>query len=503
MNAAARVIAVDLGASGGKLFAGSFADGAFSLREVHRFAHEAVTLCLPDRDGKVEERAYWNDLLMYANILEGLRAYRRDVGDRLDAIGIDTWGADGALVTEDGVPLGPVYSYRDHRLDRMVDEVKRRIDPARLYSITGIHFWPFNVSNQLLWFAQNRSTLLKRGVRFLPVPTLFNWYLGGRIAVDSTWASVTQLMDCRRRKWSREVLKALGIPSWLMPEIVPPGSDLGTLSQPLAAAVGLPRAKIVAVASHDTASAFAAAPVERPASALIISSGTWSLIGKLIRRPLAAPEAMAANISNEGGIDSVRLLKNCMGTWILQELRRGWREQDGREMPWAELTALAERGTPFAAFVDPNDPSFYNPPSMEEALIAFWRRTSQQAPRDRATVVRSVFESLALKYRAVGEQVAAASGKPNRVVHIVGGGSKNELLNQFTANACGLKVVAGPEEATAIGNAMVQGLGIGAIGSMAEAMPLIRSGFPIREYRPKDRLAWEAAWQRYCAVARE
>ena len=503
MNRNARIVAADLGASGGKIFAGEFGDGSFTLREVHRFSHEAVTFHLPDREGRLEERAFWDDVLLHANIVQGLRAYRREVGTGLDAIGIDTWGTDGIFVDEDGVPLGRVYAYRDHRLDRMCDEVKARIDAARLYQLTGIHFQPFNVSNQLLWWAEHRPALMKRGVRYLPVPTLFTWYLGGRIAVDSTWASVTQLMDCRKRRWSREILKALAVPARVMPEIVDPGAVVGTLSKPLAESIGLPEARLIATAAHDTASAFAAAPVATPSSALIISSGTWSLVGKLIRRPITTPEAMAANLSNEGGIGSIRFLKNCMGTWLVQELRRSWRDRDGREMAWEEMNALTERGAAFAVLLNPDDPSFYNPPNMEEAIVAFCRRTGQEPPRDRGTMLRSVYESLALKYRAVGGEIASVSGKPNRVVHIVGGGSRNELLNQFTANACGLKVVAGPEEATAIGNAMVQAFGLGVISDMGDAQQLIRAGFPIREYRPKDRAAWDAAYQKFKAAAGE
>jgi sugar (pentulose or hexulose) kinase len=503
VNRDARIVAADLGASGGKVFAGEFTDGSFALREIHRFSHEAVTFHVSDREGRLEERTFWDDVLLYANIVQGLKAYRREVGQELDAIGIDTWGSDGIFVDEDGVPLGRVYAYRDHRLDTMCDEVKSRMDASRIYQLTGIHFWPFNISNQLLWWAEHRPSLMKKGVRFLPVPTLFTWYLGGHIAVDSTWASVTQLMDCRKRAWSREILKALGIPARVMPEIVAPGAVVGMLSKPLAAATGLPDAKLIAVAAHDTASAFVAAPVANPSSALIISSGTWSLIGKLIKRPITTPEAMSANISNEGGVGSVRFLKNCMGTWLVQELRRAWRDRDGREMAWDEMNALTERGTSFAAFVDPNDPSFYNPANMEEAIVAFCRKTGQEPPRERGTMLRSVYESLALKYRAVGEQISSVSGKPNRVVHIVGGGSKNELLNQFTANACGLKVVAGPEEATAIGNAMVQALGLGVIAEMSEAQELIRAGFPIREYKPKDRAAWDTAYGKFRTIAKD
>ncbi|MGD0724770.1 MAG: rhamnulokinase family protein [Spirochaetia bacterium] len=502
MGTKARVMAVDLGASGGKCFAGLFDDNGFALQEIHRFSHEPAVLHVADRTGRVEERSVWNDLLIYAHIVEGLRACRREVGSTVDSIGIDTWGADGVFVTEDGVTLGPMYCYRDHRLDGMIDQVKARVDARRLYEITGIHFQPFNLSNQLLWFMNNRPGLVRKDVRFLPAPTLFSYYLGGVTAVDSSWASVTQLMDARRKKWSREVLRALGIPARVMPPIVEPGSIVGELRAGLAESVGLNTARIVAVGSHDTASAYAAAPVGAAAHALIISSGTWSLVGKLLRRPITGPEAMAANFSNEGGIGNIRFLKNCMGTWLVQELRRVWRARDGREMEWEELNRLTEQGAPFAAFIDPDDPGFFNPHDMEEAITGFCRRTGQQPPADRGTLLRTIYESLALKYRMVGEQVAAVSGKPNKVIHIVGGGSRNNFLNQLTANACGLKVIAGPEEATAVGNAMVQAVALGLIAKLSDAQAMIRSAFSIKEFAPRDRETWDRTYEKYRVFVR-
>lgn len=502
MGTQAKVIAVDLGASGGKCFAGLFDDNGFALQEIHRFSHEPAVLYVADRAGRVEERSVWNDLLIYAHIVEGLRAYRREIGDAVDSIGIDAWGADGVFVTEDGVTLGPMYCYRDHRLDGMIDQVKGRVDARRLYEITGIHFQPFNLSNQLLWFMKNRPSLVRKDVRLLPAPTLFSYYLGGVTAVDSSWASVTQLMDARRKKWSREVLRALGIPARVMPPIVEPGTVVGELRAGLAESVGLNLAKIVAVGSHDTASAYAAAPVSATAHALIISSGTWSLVGKLLRRPITGPEAMAANFSNEGGIGNIRFLKNCMGTWLVQELRRVWRARDGREMEWEELNRLTEQGAPFAAFIDPDDPGFYNPHNMEEAITGFCSRTGQQAPADRGSLLRTIYESLALKYRMVGEQIAAVSGKPNKVVHIVGGGSRNNFLNQLTANACGLKVIAGPEEATAVGNAMVQAVALGLITKLSDAQSMIRSAFSIKEFTPRDRETWHRTYEKFRAFVR-
>ncbi len=495
-----RLLAVDLGASGGKCFAGSFEKGSFTMRELHRFAHEGTSFYAADRSGALTERTYWNDISIYQNIIAGLRAYRRDVSDKLDSIGIDTWGADGQFVSADGDMLGKIYCYRDHRLDDMIDKVKARIDAKRVYEITGIHFQPFNVSNQLLWFMTNRRSLLQDGCLFLPVPTVFYYYLGGVKSVDVSWASVTQLMDAKQKKWSREILEKLGIPANVMPEIVEPGAVMGQLLKPLADSVGLNCAKLIAVGSHDTASAFAAAPVSNCDEALIISSGTWSLVGKLIPDPITSEKAMAVNISNEGGIGNTRFLKNCMGTWLVQELRRGWAVADGQEMAWREMDKMTEKAPAFSALINPDDPGFYNPASMESAIAGFLKKTKQTVPQDRGSFLRLVYESLALKYRMVNEQICSVCGKQSKAVNIVGGGSKNEMLNQFTADALGLPVFAGPEEATAVGNFMVQAMGLGIIRSMADALPIIKAAFPIKQYKPQDTKVWDKTYEQFCKI---
>jgi sugar (pentulose or hexulose) kinase len=497
MSRTTRLLAVDLGASGGKCFAGVFDAGGFSMKEIHRFPHEGVSFYTADRTGKVGERAHWDDTLLYRNILQGLEIYRREVADTLDGIGVDTWGADGQVVSADGDLLGKIYCYRDHRLDTMIEQVKARLPARRIYEITGIHFQPFNVSNQVLWFMQNRKHLLQPGCVYLPIPSVFYYYLGGVKSVDTSWASVTQLMDAKRKTWSAEILKALDIPPSLMPPIVEPGTQVGELSAELAAAVGLNRARLIAVGGHDTASAFAAAPVDHTDDVLIISSGTWSLVGKLIPEPITTEAAMQANISNEGGIGNVRFLKNCMGLWLVQELRRAWRVADGRELGWDEITRLTRAARPFAAFVDPDDPAFYNPPNMETAIASFCKRTGQPVPPDRGAFLRAAYESLAMKYRLVNEQLVSVCGKRSKVLHIVGGGSKNDMLNQFAADAVGLPVLAGPEEATAVGNLMVQAVGLGVIPSLHDALPIIRNAFPIREFRPQDTTAWSAAYERF------
>jgi len=494
-----RLFAIDLGASGGKCFAASFENNSFAMRELHRFAYEPVSFFIPGRS-KADERMYWDDTFIYANIIEGLRVYRREFASSLDSIGIDTWGADGVFITPAGDPLGKMYAYRDHRLDDMIARLKKLISAREIYRITGIHFQPFNVSNQLLWFVQNRRNLLKPGCKFVPAPSLFYYFLCGAIKVDSTWASITQLMDARTRKWSKTVISRLGIPQEIMPAIVRPGTTIGSLQPALAASVGLNRAKLVAVGAHDTASAFAAAPVENMKDALIISSGTWALVGKFVPEPVTTAEAMAVNLSNEGGIGNIRLLKNCMGGWLAHELRRNWREKDGKEMEWPEMYRLARQAKPFAAFIDPDDRSFYNPSSMEKAILDFCRRTRQKVPADRGAVLRLVYESLAMKYRVISGDISRIAGRATKVVHIVGGGSRNELLNRFTADAIGAPVIAGPVEATAVGNLMVQALGLGAIKSLAAAMPVIKKAFPIKTYTPQNKDAWNAAYLRFCRL---
>lgn len=492
-----RFLAIDLGASGGKLFAGAFEQGSFSMREIHRFAHESVSFFIPGRDGKPVERMHWDDILIYANIISGLHAYRREVGAGLDGIGIDIWGSDGQFLTADGDMLGKVYAYRDHRLDNMIEQVKKKIPAERIYSITGIHFQPFNLSNQIVWFLRNRKQLLTPGCRFVPMPSLFYYYLGAPVKLDSTFASVTQLMDAKSKTWSAEILDKLEIPAEILPEIVEPGTVIGRLHQALADVTGLNRADLIAVGSHDTASAFAAAPVADTREALIISSGTWSLVGKLVPEPVTTPAAMAANLSNEGGIGNIRLLKNCLGAWLVHELRRGWRAVDGKEMEWAEMYRLAERAPAFQVFIDCDDPAFFNPADMEKALADHCRRMGQVMPSDRGGILRMVYENLAFKYRYISETITAVSGLKTSVVHVVGGGSRNEMLNQFTADVMGLPVLAGPVEATAVGNIMVQAMGLGVIDSIDDSLPIIKQAFPIREYKPEKSGQWEKAYLKF------
>jgi sugar (pentulose or hexulose) kinase len=352
----------------------------------------------------------------------------------------------------------------------------------------------------MLWFMRNRSELLLPGTTFIPMPSLFYFFMGNVRMVDSSWASVTQLMDAHHRTWSTELLRAIGLPEHVMPEIVDPGTVVGEMSEQLAASLGIKRAKLVSVGSHDTASAFAAAPVEEEAHALIISSGTWSLVGKLIPKPITNTDAMEFNFSNEGGIGNIRFLKNCMGTWIVQELRRIWRQRDGQQMKWDEITSLVTQAEAFTSFIDPDDQGFYNPADMEHAIAQYCKKTRQKVPTDRATFLRVVYESLALKYRLVDEQISGVCGNTSKVVNIVGGGCRNELLNRFTADATGLPVVAGPEEATAVGNIAVQTLGIGLFRDLASALSVMLPAFSIKRYEPGKPDIWNPQYERFCKL---
>jgi len=497
---AKKIFAIDLGNSGGKCFLGIIGDGSFEIHEIHRFENESVSFYFENSKKEVFEHIYWDDTLLYHNIIKSLQKYYREYSNHLDSIGIDTWGPDGQFITKDGELIGRVYSYRDHRLDVMIDVLKSRIDPFRIYTITGIQFQRFNISNQLLWFILNRNYLLRDVHIFLPMPTLFYYYLGNVKKIDTTWASVTQLMDARTKNWSIEILQKLGVPRGILPEIVQPGTLIGRLSEPLAKAIGLNRVNLYAVAAHDTASAFAAAPVEDSDDALIISSGTWSLIGKLIPEPITTKEAMNANISNEGGIGNIRCLKNCMGLWIVQELKRMWDITDGRKMGWDEVLSLVDNALSFSSFIDPDHSSFYNPNNMQDAIVYFCKRTGQKVPKNRGTFLRVVYESLALKYRLIAQEIDQITKINSKRIQIVGGGCNNKILNQFTANAFGLPVYTGPADATVAGNIIVQAMGMGIINGINEAICLIKDSFTINKYSPMNTAEWNGAFERFKTI---
>lgn len=484
--------AVDLGASGGKMFLGFFEGGCFKMEEVHRFPNESVDVYSYEPEGrKVVQKTYWNDLGILSNIIISLRQVSARGIKKIDSLAIDTWGTDGVIFNKYGEPEDRLYNYRDHRLDDIRNELFSKIPERELFFLTGIPSLQFNQVNQLFWLLKKRPEYLKAAKFFLPVSSLFYYYLGGYRFAEYTWASTTQLLDPCTKRWNKEVFERLDMPLSIMPEILMPGAALGPVFPDVLKETSLAGCELAATASHDTAAAYYAAPVADETASLIISSGTWSLVGKLVPEPVISDFSFEKNFTNEGGVGNIRFLKNVMGTWLIQELKKNWEEEDNREFSWEEIVRLAEAGDEFFSFIDPDHASFFNPRSMESAVKSFCRETGQKIPRTRETILRMCYESLALKCMLVNSDIEEASGKRNDRIYVVGGGSKNALLNSFIAEASGLPVYAGPVEATAAGNILVQARSMGLTSSDEVSRRLIRKSFEITEFKPENSRAWK------------
>jgi rhamnulokinase len=482
---ASRHLAFDLGAESGRALLGSLDDGRLAVREIHRFPNGMLRL---------RGHCHWNLYRLFEQVKEGLRLAAR-AGDAPQSIGVDTWGVDFGLLDRDGDLLGLPYAYRDSRTAGAMDSFFRKVPRERVYELTGVQFLPFNSLFQLESMVRDRSPLIEAAADLLFMPDLFHYLLAGAKATEFTFATTSQLFNPRTGGWDDELLAALGLPRrWLQP-LVAPGTPLGPLGAEIAAETGLAPIPLIAVATHDTASAVAAAPGEGDDWAYL-SSGTWSLLGVESPAPLIGDETRRANFTNEGGVGgSFRVLKNVMGLWLVQECRRAWSRD--AEIDYDELTAAAAAAPPWRALVDPDNASFLNPPDMPAAIRDFCRRTDQPVPETPGAVVRCALESLALKYRCVLEELGRIYPRPIRRLHAIGGGARNRLLNQWTADATGLPVLAGPTEATAIGNLLVQAMALGRVGSLAELRDIVRRSFPLETYTPRPTPAWEAAWRRF------
>lgn len=484
--------AVDLGASGGKFIIGIFTKNKFKIEEIYRFENSPVHLYLSSFR-KTLHKMYWNDLGLYQEIIKAIKIFSQKYKDGLISLGIDTWGTDGAFYTATGEMLDRAYNYRDHRLDTIRKEIFKILPEKKLFELTGIPSMPFNMVNQLFWMKKYRSDLISAANFFLPINAIFYYYLCGACIAEYTWASTTQLIDPYTKTWSKKVFKTCSLPLHLMPKIVMPGIKIGTLHKEIAQEIGIAPFSLIATATHDTASAYSATPLKNEKETLIISSGTWSLAGKLIPGPIINDAVYKNHFTNEGGAGDIRLLKNVMGTWIIQELRRVWKEQDKKEMSWQEIITLAKKPKPFYSFIDPDNNIFYNPKNMEKAIQKFCFSRNLPIPKTRGGILRVAYEGLALKYAVVNEQIEKITSQKNKVVHIVGGGAKNTLLNQFTASSIGLPVLAGPIEATAIGNIIIQAVSNGLVKSIKQGRELIRASFPVKKFIPKDRCLWQEA----------
>jgi rhamnulokinase len=489
MAATVNYLAFDLGASSGRAVLGAFDGARLELQEVHRFGNGPV---------RVLDHLHWDVLRLFGEIGAGLRtcAARQR---QLDGIGIDTWGVDFGLLGPSGELLGMPYHYRDLSTRGMFEEAFRRVPRDEIYAQTGIQFMELNTLYQLLALSLRSGERLRLADQLLFMPDLLNYWLTGVRQSEISIASTSQLYDSVRGRWAEALMGKLGLPAAIMPPVSTPGTVVGDLLPDVVDETGLAPTVVIAPACHDTGSAVAAVPGREHGWAYI-SSGTWSLVGCELSAPIRTPEALAENFTNEGGVEnSVRFLKNVAGLWLVQECRRTW--QGGGESISHEKLAQLAAATPAAAcFVDPDDARFANPGDMPRRIQAFCAETEQPVPQAMGEIARCALESLALKYRINLTKIERITGRPVSVVHMVGGGSRNQLLCQLTADVTGKPVVAGPAEATAIGNLMVQALAHGHVSSLQEVREIVARSSRLRRYEPEPAAVWDDALERFEAL---
>jgi rhamnulokinase len=479
-------LAFDLGAESGRAIHAQLKSGILEIREAERFANEPVT---------VRGSLHWDILRLWREIQGALNRLSHV---KLDSIGVDTWGVDYALLGERGELIENPYHYRDSRTAGVMERVFRRVSRKEIYAITGIQFLPFNTLYQLYAANESTPTLLKTARCLLTIPDLLNYWLTGRIACEYTNATTTQFVDPATRSWAVGLLSDLNIPIGLLTPLIEPGSTLGPLDHP-GPLNGVP---VVAPACHDTGSAVAA--VTANAKSAFLSSGTWSLLGTELQEPMLTDRARALNFTNEGGVcRTVRLLKNIAGLWLLQSCRSSW-AASGKDISYDELLDAAnnEEDT-FRSLIDPDYPGFLRPDDMPSEIAAYCAKTEQPVPETPPAFTRTILESLAFKYREVLESLEDLTGTRMEEIRIMGGGSKNRVLNQLTANATGRTVVAGPAEATALGNIAMQMLATGAVSSLREARAVIDRSFPVERFDPIETDQWNrqyARFKHYCEV---
>lgn len=483
---------IDLGATSGRTVVAALGSGSIEIRELTRFPNPII---------ETNGHYYWDIYALYNEIIKALRIVAQQQ-IAIESIGIDTWGVDFAFVGKDGELLRQPYSYRDTHTIGAPEVFFRRVPRERVYELTGIQIMNFNSLYQLDTIRQARSSVYPLIDKVVFIPDLLAYMLTGNIVTEYTIASTSQLLNPATRQLEPELLEALGLTADQFGPLVYPGARIGTLNESVKRQTGLGDVPVVAVAGHDTASAVAAVPAENNRFAYL-SSGTWSLMGVELQAPVINRESYSLNFTNEGGVDgTVRFLKNICGMWLLECCRREWGEtSDGCSHP--ELIGAAMQEPAFASLINPDALCFANPSSMVGAIRQYCRSTGQVVPETRGQITRCIFESLALRYRQVFGYLQTLTPFPIEKLHVIGGGSQNDTLNAFTANALGIEVVAGPAEATAIGNVMLQAKAAGEVASLDAMRALIRSSVNLRVFRPSDREKWERGYAVYQRIYRE
>ena len=490
MSKTSNYLAFDLGAESGRAVVGRFDGNKLELSTAHRFPNGPV---------KVLGSLYWDVLRLFSELKQGLALYRRQYGSSLDGLGLDTWGVDSALIGRNDALLGNPHHYRDPRTEGMLKAAFARVPREEIFQHTGIQFMEINSLYQLLSMRLSGDPTLEKAEALLMMPDLFNFWLTGIKACEFSDATTTQFYDPRKRDWARPLLEKLGLPTHILQQVVQPGTVLGPLLPEIGEEAGLEGAPVIAPACHDTGSAVAAVPAKGEGFAYI-SSGTWSLMGVEAPEPVISKDSLAFNFTNEGGVcGTFRLLKNIMGLWLVQECRRTW-AQEGEELSYGELTDLAAKAPAFGPLIEPDSHDFLRPGDMPARIRAFCARTGQKTPETRGEIVRSALESLALKYRWVLEKLEIMQARPLQTIHILGGGSQNQLLCQLAADATQRLVIAGPIEATAAGNILMQAIARGHIASLAEGREVVHRSFELATYEPGSAAGWDEAYERFLAI---
>lgn len=484
-NKPKRVLAIDFGASSGRAIVGTLADGKITMEEVHRFPNDPVI---------VNGNMYWDTLRQFYEIKKGLVKAKK-VG-KIESIGIDTWGVDFGLLDEHGELLENAIHYRDERTRDMIEKVFEKIPKDRLYEITGNEFMYFNTIFQMAALLEKRPWVIDRAKNFLFTPDLFNYFLTGVQKAEYTMATTSTMLDIHKRAWSEEIANALGLDMEFFPELVHSGTVVGTLKDDICEELSLEPMKVVAVASHDTQSASAIVPTQDD-DFIFISCGTWSLYGTELHEPVINEKSLALNVSNEGGYGGkVNFLKNIAGLWMVQESRRQWM-REGQEYSYSELEAMAKEAAPFPSYVDVDADEFVSSGNMPRRIREFCKKTGQKVPETVGEIVCCIYQSIAYKYKNVLEKIEYCLDKKYSKIHMIGGGIQSKMLCQMTANATNCEVLAGPIEATALGNLAVQFIATGAIKDIKEARQIVADSETFLTYMPEEPEKWDEAYEEF------
>jgi rhamnulokinase len=488
MEPSKRILAFDFGASSGRAMKATFDGEKIKMEEIHRFSNDPVL---------VNGVLYWDILRLFHEIKQGMLKCSQRGG--FDSVGIDTWGNDFGLLGRNGILLENPIHYRDLRTAGMMEYAFLKVSKDEIYKQTGVQFMEVNTIYQVLSIVKNRPELAESANNLISIPDLFNYFLTGNIRSEYSWASTTQLFNPTTGEWATNLMDKLGIPKRLFTKIVDPGCSAGLLSDSICEELSIPKAEVISVASHDTASAVVSVPAAGK-NFVYISSGTWSLMGIEADKPIISEKSATYNFTNECGYNrTIRFLKNIMGLWIIQESRRKW-QGEGENVSFAELEAEARVCKPFRSLIDPDAPELLAPGDMPARIRQLCRKTGEPVPDTRGEIVRCIYESLALKYRLVFNRLKEITGNSYNLIHIVGGGAKDEHLNQSTADATGCEVIAGPTEATVLGNIAVQLICSGEIGTISEARDVIAASFELKRFFPQTTGAWDEVFERFTKI---